>query len=136
MSCISLVSQLSLFGHSFSDVVKGTKTRQCIVCCRYLPFNCFPNHCHNKDGLDRRCRSCIKQQSKIRASLKARFPAPPPGNCPICQKHTSRWVLDHCHTSETFRGYICDRCNLGLGKFYDDPEILAAALKYLNPDFL
>ena len=135
-NCSHSLSQLPLFPQSLHEENKGLNLRQCIVCSRKLPFSCFPNHCHNKDGLDRRCRSCIKQQSKIRSILKSRFPRPAPGHCPICQKYTSRWVLDHCHHSGTFRGYICDRCNLGLGKFYDDPQILAAALKYLKVDFL
>ena len=31
-----------------------------------------------------------------------------------------------------FRGYICDACNLGLGKFKDDPAIVKKALDYLS----
>jgi hypothetical protein len=46
--------------------------------------------------------------------------------------YTERWVLDHCHSKKVFRGYICDRCNLGLGKFYDDPSIVKKALEYLD----
>jgi len=29
-------------------------------------------------------------------------------------------VLDHCHDTDTFRGYICKHCNDGLGGFKDD----------------
>lgn len=75
---------------------------------------------------------CIRGQSQLRAKLKKIHPKPAPGPCPICKQHTERWVLDHCHQTEQFRGYICDACNLGLGKFNDDPEIVKAALHYLN----
>jgi len=125
------LSQLALFPQLFSEAVKNCNSRQCIICSRYLQPSCFPNHCNNKDGLDRRCRSCIRQQSKVRSTLKARFPSPPPGPCPICHKHTEQWVLDHCHTTNAFRGHICTSCNLALGKFYDSPAIVKSALDYL-----
>ena len=69
---------------------------------------------------------------KLRAKLRKENPTPKPGKCPICDTYTTRWVLDHCHDTHTFRGYICDPCNLGLGKLKDDPTIVAKALKYLQ----
>jgi hypothetical protein len=33
--------------------------------------------------------------------------------------------------TEHFRGYICNSCNLGFGKFNDDPETLKRAVAYL-----
>ena len=70
--------------------------------------------------------------SKLRANLRKRHPVPAPGPCPICGKHTETWVLDHCHTTNQFRGYICDRCNRGLGCFGDDKETVEKALNYLS----
>ena len=69
--------------------------------------------------------------SKIRNQLRKKHPAPPPGICPVCEHHTDSWVLDHNHLTEAFRGYICNSCNLGFGKFHDDPAIVRRALHYL-----
>ena len=42
---------------------------------------------------------------------------PIPGDCPACGRHTTKWVLDHDHKTDKFRGYICDSCNVAFGKF-------------------
>lgn len=33
------------------------------------------------------------------------------GLCQLCHKHVERLVLDHDHTSELARGFVCDECN-------------------------
>jgi hypothetical protein len=40
-------------------------------------------------------------------------------------------VLDHNHTNNSFRGWLCDRCNTGLGKFDDNIDGIINALEYL-----
>ena len=40
-------------------------------------------------------------------------------------------VLDHCHTTKEFRGWICTKCNLGLGALGDTAEGLCKALNYI-----
>lgn len=59
------------------------------------------------------------------------------GKCAICSQSLSldptiaTGRIDHCHASGKFRGVLCDSCNLGLGKFGDDPKRLLAAVAYL-----
>lgn len=53
------------------------------------------------------------------------------GLCKICLK-SKPLVLDHCHTSSTFRGLICRECNLGLGNFEDNIQALENAIRYLS----
>ena len=118
---------------SLSQAVTGqSATKECIYCKEEKPLIAFPKHIHHEDNLDSRCRMCIRGQSQLRARLKRNNPRPAPGPCPICEEHTEKWVLDHCHTTETFRGYICESCNLGLGKFNDDPVRVGRALSYLQ----
>lgn len=46
-------------------------------------------------------------------------------------KAASRLHVDHCHASGANRALLCGRCNMGLGYFRDNPEIMRAAIRYL-----
>lgn len=56
--------------------------------------------------------------------------------CAICgvDKPGGRggWHLDHDHETGALRGALCWRCNSGLGKMKDSPDVLAKALRYLR----
>lgn len=52
--------------------------------------------------------------------------------CECCGKEVDRLRVDHCHTTGKFRGLICDKCNLGIGHFADNPSLLRAAADYLE----
>ncbi len=60
------------------------------------------------------------------------------GCCAICKRNkfgkgrASKLWVDHCHTELRIRGLLCQRCNLGIGYFEDDPKLLQAAIAYLN----
>lgn len=63
------------------------------------------------------------------------------GQCAICKNpETARYVdgkvknlaVDHCHSSKKVRKLLCQRCNTALGSFKDDPELLRAAINYLE----
>jgi hypothetical protein len=59
------------------------------------------------------------------------------GLCAIChQPETMRAVrrlaIDHDHQSGLIRGLLCHGCNLGIGRFGDDPNLLEAAARYLR----
>lgn len=59
------------------------------------------------------------------------------GRCAICR--TDNWPghhhkphVDHCHDTGQIRGVLCASCNQGLGKFRDSPDLLQAAIAYLQ----
>lgn len=78
--------------------------------------------------------------------LKSRYGIPPGtyrkmlelqnGNCLICDisesAHGKRLFVDHCHTTGTVRGLLCNECNKGLGCFKDNPEYFLKAIEYLK----
>lgn len=59
------------------------------------------------------------------------------GKCAICG--TTDWLargkgphVDHNHDTGQIRGILCGPCNNGLGNFQDDPDLLRAAIDYLE----
>lgn len=54
------------------------------------------------------------------------------GVCKICRQPSGRLAVDHCHTTDAVRGLLCRNCNLGLGNFKDDLDIIQSAVLYLE----
>lgn len=57
--------------------------------------------------------------------------------CAICRKphEESRYemlYIDHDHVTGAARGLLCQHCNHGLGKFYDNTALLEQAILYLR----
>lgn len=56
--------------------------------------------------------------------------------CALCGDHESAnkqgLVVDHCHVSGEVRKLLCPPCNVGLGMFKDNPELLLKAADYIK----
>ena len=107
-------------------------SKVCKVCDEAKPRSEFGKHSHSHDGFDSRCRACKNRQARLRKQFKRNNPVPPPGPCPLCDKHTDSWVLDHCHHTDEMRGFLCNSCNVGLGHFDDDPDFLQRAVEWVR----
>ncbi len=59
---------------------------------------------------------------------------PKPRTCESCERDTTdvQMHLDHDHTTQKFRGWLCNRCNLGLGHLGDTIASVEKALDYLR----
>jgi hypothetical protein len=61
---------------------------------------------------------------------------PRPDLCEICglpeQGRNRVLSLDHCHKTNKFRGWICNRCNRTLGHVNDSPVLLRKLAEYLE----
>ena len=102
----------------------------CSYCKKRKNLKSFPKHSMYKDNLDSRCKSCVKSHSKVRSKLHKHAPIKPEV-CECCKEVPIKWVLDHDHQDDSFRGWVCDRCNTGIGKLGDNLDGLVKAVNYL-----
>ncbi len=86
---------------------------------------------YRADQLQRQCRTCRADTAR----RSRQRPAPPlHTTCEICHQVDvtgRRLSLDHDHQTGDFRGWLCSRCNQGLGLFRDSPKKLKSAAAYL-----
>lgn len=58
---------------------------------------------------------------------------PEPDKCECCGGISGKALaLDHCHKTGVFRGWLCARCNMGLGLLGDGVESVQRAIDYLK----
>lgn len=60
---------------------------------------------------------------------------PRPGLCEMCagvNADGKALSLDHCHEKNVFRGWLCNKCNTGIGKLGDNLAGALRAVAYLE----
>ena len=135
------------------------ENRRCMKCLETKTLTEFEIRSYGANGhLEYRndCRLCRKKEHKQRTQLEKIYGhlRPIDGDsyrCPICDrnvneitmngirytqtrkiKNHSVWTLDHKHDTGEFRGFICNDCNVGLGRFFGDPIALRNAANYIE----
>jgi hypothetical protein len=140
---VKLTEQLPL---SFEDDhydLGGGDYKLCSKCNKKLSLSAF-SRTSGGNYLRPECKKCNNELRKVRAKLNEQYGMPKENYvCPIClgdeedvhgrgNTKNGSWVLDHCHETEKFRGWLCHKCNRSLGGFDDNVEILLRAIKYLK----
>lgn len=117
--------------------------KECSKCKQYLPLSSF-SMTSGGNYLRPECRKCNNELTKVREQLKLKYGMPDKDYvCPICNGDESMvkgrgntkngsWVIDHCHETDTFRGWLCHKCNRSLGGFDDCVHMLERAISYLR----
>tara|TARA_R110001606_G_scaffold338036_1_gene486108 strand:- start:1603 stop:2016 length:414 start_codon:yes stop_codon:yes gene_type:complete len=133
--------QDNLFGWD-DTAPEDVESKVCIKCGVDKALSCYS--IANNNYLRTSCNSCISAANKVRNDLRAKVDAASEDHCcPICLKSgdavaghgglkAGPWVLDHCHTSDEFRGWLCHNCNRALGLFKDRVDSLERAIDYLK----
>tara|TARA_E500000331_G_scaffold339931_1_gene370726 strand:- start:1545 stop:2006 length:462 start_codon:yes stop_codon:yes gene_type:complete len=143
------IKQYELFEEDYK-YKEDENSKLCTKCNQVKPLTFFPWNDTRRDsekGYRREhCYQCVKTHRAIRAQLRKKHGMPSEGYiCPICLKNEEdtkgiggkflgSWVIDHCHSKKSFRGWLCHQCNRALGCFGDDIKRLKRAIKYLEDD--
>lgn len=137
------MNQHDLFGDAPVDYSVEEETKPCKVCKEVKPVLDFSP---NAGSTARRntCKPCALHQSKVTAHLRKETPYPDADySCPVCTskadelayatgKRKTIWFLDHDHTTDKFRGWLCLRCNIAAGQLRDDPDNAKRLSEYLS----
>lgn len=135
---------MNLFSEFFEGIVLE-ETKLCSMCKSELPTSRFAKE-GSKGYLRYECRDCAKKHAALVAKIKKSAPSIPSDHkCPVCQRSADQlttygknkksvWVADHNHETEEFRGWLCHKCNLGLGNLGDLYERCLRAAEYLKKD--
>ena len=131
--------------------------KKCSSCKTEKPFSEFNKNKNLKFGLHSQCRSCqnswsatpeakARSRKRTREWNRLKFTGftqeefeeklnSQNGVCAICGTDNPGkldFCADHDHETKQKRGVLCRKCNSGLGHFNDDPEIIRAAIEYLE----
>lgn len=94
----------------------------------------------NKPSAERIKQYYVKSKYKISIEDVDKLLKLQDGKCAICgvefndNVRANKMVIDHNHITGEVRGLLCHNCNVGLGHFKDNVELLAKAINYLGGD--
>ena len=127
-----------------------TQDKKCSKCKIIKKLSLFNGNCSGRDAFDKQgyrlrrpeCGECTKSatRGKSHAIKKAKelgvqYVAPKGTLCGICNNPASIGngiVFDHCHKTQTFRGYCCNSCNRSVGVLGDTAVGLFKAGFYVS----
>jgi len=123
------------------------RQKRCKVCRRNGRRICF-DHCHTsgkfRGWLCLQCNTILghvgdspKLLRKLADYLDLRdriSGGNKPKVCGVCHKTGRRICFDHCHKSNSFRGWLCHQCNVVLGLASDSSKVLRNLANYLEAD--
>lgn len=107
------------------------KCKDCQQRDRYIQYRRDPGAAY------RAVRKCkLKQQYGLTVAAYNQMVADQGGGCAICGKEPNgkNLVVDHDHSTNIVRGLLCGSCNRGIGLLQDSPDMLRAALAYLEKE--
>jgi len=125
--------QLDLFASGETPEHVDEETFICRRCGLEHPLS-FRHYTNNgRHHVSQDCKTCYAKTLKVRRELHKTAP-PKPDVCDCCEMPfpPSKLFLDHCHVKNTFRGWLCNSCNMGMGGLGDNKEGLLKGIAYLE----
>lgn len=121
------------------DYNSNMDTKLCRDCGQVKLITDFVKRSTSKDGLHYYCRVCsgIRVRSAMLgmpADLLREAEDKFTGTCDICKLPIEgrNRHMDHDHKKMSFRGWLCRNCNIGIGQFKEDVQLVKRAVQYLE----
>jgi len=121
---------------------KRTGKKRCSACKKAKPLAEFSKNKNHRDGLNYRCFACKRTGARkylygVTQQQYDHYLKQQGGGCKLCGTkkpggNGKAFHVDHCHKTNVVRGLLCVNCNVALGKFKDDPEVLRLAATYVE----
>jgi hypothetical protein len=108
----------------------------------------FYAHRTTKDRLSTFCKSCDIAKTKMWQERNPNYQrsrnyglsqegydamlSKQANRCAICENEMKTPNVDHDHKTKAVRGLLCWHCNVGLGHFFDNRQLLERAMGYLQ----
>lgn len=130
--------------------------KKCTKCGEEKPLSEFFKDKGQKSGLKPSCKTCCKKKTRewinenpekrkfyvLKSSTgvtKEQYEnmlKKQDCKCAICSKtieeNAKNLAVDHCHDTMIVRGLLCNTCNLAIGYFQDNPDLMEKAIQYLK----
>jgi len=109
--------------------------QKCKECERFLFSTAFTSSYTRSDGaylIKKICRECCTVLEAEKRAARKNAP-PKSDDCDNCHEKKNLWV-DHTHGTTNVRGWLCAKCNSGIGGLGDDLEGVLRAAIYLEKD--
>ena len=124
--------QLDLFGNTDKEaVVVSTNLKVCNRCRKSLSLDRYHYARHQTCGLQPLCKDCCSAYSRDLRYVHSIAPKRDYA-CNCCGYESDKLQLDHDRHTLQFRGWLCSKCNTGIGKLGDNIQGLNKALAYLR----
>ena len=132
--------------HRITEYTPGVLFGTCSECGENTPVRFRANRAKPRCWVQKQNvapRSSAPWRKALKARTRDHLLTKQLGKCAICSRDTDMMTgeIDHdhrCHAGtwdgclKCLRGLLCRKCNMGLGLFCDDPEILRRAIDYLQ----
>ena len=127
--------------------INDLPAKRCSKCLEIKLLSQFSPQLYGKFNVSSICKTCVRQRyNSIQGrdnSLRIKYGIDQidydrlntlqQGRCAICNIDALGDLhVDHNHVNGKVRGLLCRGCNVGLGNFFDNPELLRMAARYLE----
>ena len=118
--------------HEVTEIDAKTKHGVCSIC---GPVELWTSGKRYKCKTGEQSKQRRRHLKQLTQSEDTQLVARAAGKCELCGGVSARALhMDHNHLTGKIRGFLCHNCNLGLGLFKDNVDVLTRAIIWIQQD--